>query len=335
MTLNEQTTKVLITGITGQDGYFLTELLLSKGYEVHGLVRRVSNSSNLRQLTPFLNKITLHEGNLESFDVISRIISNEKFDMVFNLAAQSHVAASTKNPMETLEVNANGCIRLLESIRLWSPQTKFYNSCSAEIFDTSYMCPQDETCKFKASSPYSISKISNYYTVKHYREAYNLFACQALLYNHESHLRPDTFVTRKITKELCKITLGKSDKLVLGDLNTKRDWGYAPDFVNAIYRIITHSVPDDFVIGTGKSHSIYNIIEIAAKHLELDMDFLLKHNIVSNPSFNRPIDQQEYLANISKAQKTLNWSPTITFEEMITQMTALDYLTEKACPALE
>jgi GDPmannose 4,6-dehydratase len=336
--------KALITGITGQDGSYLAELLLSKGYEVHGIIRRAStfNTERIEHIyvdphTPDA-KLFLHYGDLSNSEQITNIIYNIEPDEIYHLGAQSHVRVSFDIPEYTGDVSALGTTRLLEALRRSGTKTKFYQASSSEIFGASSP-PQNENTPFKPKSPYACAKLYAYWMVVNYREGYNLFASNGILFNHESPRRGETFVTRKITRAVAAILVGKEKKLYLGNLEAKRDWGFAPEYVECMRLILQQDTPDDYVIGTGESHSVREFVERAFSYAGIGIEWqgsgLAERGIVSgvekgvlhskpgdivlgiDPRYFRPTDVGYLLADVSKAKKRLEWEPKVTFEDLV------------------
>lgn len=310
--------KVLIAGITGQDGSYLAELLLEKGYEVHGIIRRHSTFATER-IDHIFNLLKLYYGDLADAGRLTELIYSINPRMVFNLAAQSHVKTSFDIPDYTGDITGLGTTRLLEAIRKSGIKTKFYQASSSEIFGTS-SAPQSELTKIDPRSPYAAAKAYAYYMTKNYREAYNMFACNGILFNHESPRRLETFVTRKITKAVARIKFNKQKSLILGNINAVRDWGYAPDYVKAMLTILEQDKPDDFVIGTGESHSVREFLEEAFSYVDLDW----KDFVSFNKKYLRPTEVDYLQADISKAKKLLSWQPTICFKELVHKMVDAD-----------
>jgi GDPmannose 4,6-dehydratase len=337
------TKRALVTGITGQDGSYLAELLLQKGYEVHGIIRR-SSSFNTERIDKIFkdphepdNNLHLHYGDLNDGNSLSRIIGNG-FDEIYNLGAQSHVRVSFDIPEYTCDVVGMGALRILEILRNSSPETRFYQASSSEMFGKVMEIPQSETTPFYPRSPYGCAKVFAFNCTKNYRESYGLFACNGILFNHESERRGETFVTRKITTGLSRIKLGLQKKLFLGNLDAKRDWGHSRDYVEAMWLILQQQNPDDFVIGTGENHSVREFLEGAAKVIELDIEsnekrgteekYLDKQGnsvIEIDPNYFRPAEVDTLLANPEKAKRVLGWNPKISFEELICLMANSDF----------
>ena len=317
--------KALITGITGQDGSYLAEFLLSKGYEVHGIIRRAStfNTSRIDHLYVDPHepsaKLFLHYGDLSDAEQISNIVHNIKPDEVYHLGAQTHVRVSFDMPEYTGNVTALGTVRILEAIRRSGNETKFYQASSSEMFGDASP-PQNEETPFRPRSPYAIAKVYSYWITANYREGYNLFASNGILFNHESPRRGETFVTRKITRAIANILAKKQKFLYLGNLEPKRDWGYAPEYVEAMWKILQTEKPDDFVLGTGENHSIREFIEQAFSYAGLNWEKYVK----ISPRYFRPTEVEEIMANASKAKNILGWKPKIKVKELIKIMIDAD-----------
>ena len=318
--------RALITGITGQDGSYLTELLLEKGYEVHGVVRR-SSSFNTERLDHLYRdphergvNLYLHYGDLNDASSLQSIVSEVQPVEVYNLGAQSHVRVSFDIPEYTGEVTALGTIRLLEAIRKVGVECRFYQASSSELYGKVVETPQKETTPFHPRSPYAVAKAYAFYMVQNYREAYGMFAVNGILFNHESPRRGETFVTRKITRAVGRIKLGLQKELFLGNLDSKRDWGYAPDYVDAMWRMLQADEPDDFVVGTGETHSVREFLEVAFAHAGLDW----QEHVKLDPRYLRPAEVDLLLADPAKAKEKLDWTPTVGFRELVTMMVDSD-----------
>ena len=313
--------KALITGITGQDGSYLTELLLSKDYEVHGMIRRASTFNTSRIDHIYVDphekgaRLFLHYGDLSDSGQISNIIQNIKPDEVYNLAAQTHVRVSFDIPEYTCNVTALGTTRILEAIKRNGNNTKFYQASSSEMFGSS-PAPQNEETIFRPRSPYAIAKVHAYWMTVNYRESWNSFASNGILFNHESPRRGEIFLTRKVTRAVANILAGNQKILYLGNLEAKRDWGYAPEYVWAIWKILQLDNPVDLVIGTGESHSVGDFVEQAFSYVDLPVD---KH-VKIDPRYFRPTETEELIADTNKAKSVLNWSPKIGFDELVKVM---------------
>jgi GDPmannose 4,6-dehydratase len=314
--------KALITGITGQDGSYLTELLLDKGYEVFGMIRR-SSSFNTARIDHLYQdphergaRLKLIYGDLNDSSSLNKIIRKVQPDEIYNLGAQSHVRVSFDIPEYTAEVTGLGTVRLLEAIRETGVKTKFYQASSSELFGKVKEIPQNEMTPFHPRSPYAVAKAYAYYITLNYREAYNIFVCNGILFNHESPRRGETFVTRKITRALAKIKFGLENKLYLGNLDAKRDWGYAKDYVEAMWLMLQHEEPDDFVIATGETHSVREFLEEAFGYANMDWrDF-----VEIDPKYLRPTEVDVLVGDSSKARTTLGWKPKVTFKELVKMM---------------
>jgi GDPmannose 4,6-dehydratase len=310
--------KAFITGITGQDGSYLAEQLLEKGYEVNGLVRRTStiNSTNI---TDILSnpRLKLHNGDLSDSLRLCQLIKEIQPDEVYNLAAMSHVRVSFDNPLYVGDINGLGVARLLEAIRLYGKKdTRFYQASTSELFGNSSISPQNEDTPFNPASPYSVAKLYAHYLVKNYRESYNMFACCGILFNHESSRRDPTMVTGKIVKGAVNILLGKQSFLYLGNLDSKRDWGYAPEYTEIIWKILQQPQPEEFVIGTGITHTVKELLIEAFTYLNLDY----KKLVLTDKTLLRPTEVNELKADPSKAVKKLGWSPRYGLKELVKEM---------------
>jgi len=314
----------LITGITGQDGSYLAELLLNKGYKVHGIVRRVAledETHRIWRLKKILNDITLHAGSLESYASLFKTVIKIKPDEVYHLAAQSYVGYSFEDEFSTLNININGTHYLLSALKeLADNKTKFYFAGSSEMFGKAEETPQNENTPFNPRSSYGISKVAGYHLTKNYREAYNLFASSGILFNHESPRRGYEFVSRKITHGVARIKKGLQKKIKLGNINAKRDWGHAQDYVDAMWMMLQKNNPEDYVIGTGKKHSVEDFAKKAFEHVGLNY----KDYIIIDKNLFRPAEVNALLANYSKAEKELKWKPKISFENLVSNMVEND-----------
>lgn len=310
--------RALITGITGQDGSYLAELLLSKGYEVHGIIRRASTFNTHRIDHIFVDphepgaRLFLHYGDLSDSGAIADLIWNIKPDEIYHLGAQSHVRVSFDIPEYTGNITGLGTTRLLEAIRKSGIKTKFYQASSSEMFGTSPP-PQNEDTPFKPCSPYAVAKVYSYWMTQNYREAYGIFACNGILFNHESFRRGETFVSKKITHAIANILLGKQKVLYLGNLKARRDWGFAPEYVEAMWLILQQDKPDDYVIGTGESHSVEEFVESAFSYVNLDW----RKYVEIDSRYFRPKEVENLIASPEKAKKILNWGPKITFNKLV------------------
>ena len=342
--------KALITGITGQDGYYLTKLLLKKGYEVHGIKRRTS-LINTQRIDEFFNnknlhnkKFTLYHGDMTDSSSLISILNKVKPNEIYNLAAQSHVQVSFEIPEYTANSDAIGVLRLLEAVRSANliNKTKIYQASTSELYGKVRETPQNEKTPFYPRSPYAIAKQYAFWIIVNYREAYNFFACNGILFNHESPLRGETFVTRKITIGLSKIKLGLQNNLVLGNLNAKRDWGHAKDYAEAMWKIMQLKKPDDFVIATGKQYSVRDFVNISARYLGINIKWVGKginekgidkktgKTIVKvGKRYFRPTEVDTLLGDARKAKRVLKWKPKITFNQMVKEMIESDYNDQK------
>ena len=324
----------LITGITGQDGSYLAELLLERGYQVHGIVRRAS-LINTHRIDHIYDSITLHYGDLSDSTNLVRIIQKVKPDEIYNLGAQSHVKVSFEMPEYTADVDAVGTLRVLEAVRLLGMEdcVRIYQASTSELYGLVQETPQSETTPFYPRSPYGVAKIYGYWITKNYREAYGMYACTGILFNHESPRRGETFVTRKITQALSKISVGLQDVLELGNLSAKRDWGHAKDFVEAMWLMLQQEEPDDYVIATGKQYSVREFVEEAAPYFgmkiiwegegldEVGIDKSTGKTVVRvNPKYFRPAEVETLLGDATKAKEKLGWEPKISFEQLVEDM---------------
>ena len=314
----------LITGITGQDGSYLAELLLSKGYKVHGIVRRVALEDEIHRLwriRKILNNITLHAGSLESYASLFNIILKIKPQEVYHLAAQSFVGYSFEDEFSTLNININGTHYVLSALKEFAEsKVKFYFAGSSEMFGKVKTSPQNESTFFHPRSAYGISKVTGYHLTRNYREAYKLFASNGILFNHESPRRGFEFVSRKITNGVARIKKGLQKKLKLGNINSKRDWGHAQDYVNAMWMMMQQNQPGDYVIGTGKEHTVENFAKKAFAHVGLNY----KDYVVIDKNLIRPAEVDSLLADYSKAKNELKWEPKISFEDLVASMVESD-----------
>ncbi|MBT5884551.1 MAG: GDP-mannose 4,6-dehydratase [Planctomycetaceae bacterium] len=309
----------LITGITGQDGSYLAKLLLEKGYQVHGMHRRTSTDS-LERLTDITDQIQLHHGDLLDELSILRLLEKTEATEVYNLAAQSFVPISWEEPVHTGDVTALGVTRLLEAIRLINPQIKMYQASSSEMFGKVQETPQTETTPFWPRSPYGVAKVYGYWITVNYRESYDMFACNGILFNHESPLRGKEFVTRKITDAVARIKLGVQTQLGLGNLDAYRDWGFAGDYVNAMWLMLQQETADDYVISTGEQHSVREFCDIAFASVGLKTE----DHVVTDPRFFRPAEVNTLLGDSSKAQSKLGWQRKVDFQQLVTMMVEAD-----------
>ncbi len=320
--------RALITGITGQDGSYLAELLLNKGYEVHGIIRR-SSSFNTERIDHLYQdphimgtRLYLHYGDLADASRLAKMVYEIKPDEVYHLGAQSHVRVSFDIPEYTADITALGTIRLLEAIRETGldQKVRFYQASSSELYGKVHETPQRETTPFHPRSPYAVAKLYGYWAVVNYREAYNMHASNGILFNHESPRRGETFVTRKITMAAARIKNGLQKELYLGNLDAQRDWGFAGDYVEAMWRIVQHEVPDDFVVATGETHSVREFCEECFALLDLDWREYVKHD----PRYNRPSEVDLLLGDATKAREILQWKPRVTFKELVRMMVEHD-----------
>ena len=321
------TKKALITGVTGQDGSYLAELLLDKGYEVHGIIRR-SSSFNTERIDHLYSdphqsgtRLFLHYGDLTDGIGLREILTRVGPDEVYNLGAQSHVRVSFDQPVYTVQTDAVGTIRLLEAIRDMGPDIRFYQASSSEMFGKVVETPQNEKTPFYPRSPYGCAKVYSYWQTVNYRESYGLFACNGILFNHESPRRGETFVTRKITRAATRIKEGLQDKLYLGNLNAKRDWGFAGDYAEAMWLMLQQDKPEDYVIATGQTHSIREFLDVAFGRLGMDWE---KYVEIDTRYF-RPAEVDLLLGDPSKARKLLNWQTRVNFEQLATMMIDADW----------
>ncbi len=327
--------KVLITGITGQDGSYLAEELLERGYEVHGLVRRVALEAPERRterIAHLLDKVTLHPASLESYPSIFHIVSRHDFDECYHLAAQSFVAESFADGFSTMNTNINGTHYMLAALRELRPNCRFYFAGSSEMFGKVREVPQRESTPFHPRSPYGISKVAGFDLTRNYREAYNMFCVNGILFNHEGPRRGFEFVTRKISHTVARIKLGLASELRLGNLDAQRDWGHAKDYVHAMYLMLQQPEPDDFVIATGESHSVGEFCERAFDEVGLDY----RKYVVTDERFRRPAEVDQLIGDATKARRVLGWRPKYSFEELVKEMVQSDLAaTAQAAGSLE
>jgi GDPmannose 4,6-dehydratase len=318
--------KALITGITGQDGSYLAELLLGKGYEVHGIIRRAStfNTGRLEGIytDPHDSKarLRLHHGDLSEGSTLTRLLAQIQPDEVYNLAAQSHVRVSFDTAEYTTDIVATGTVRLLEAIRQTGLQPRFYQASSSEMFGKVREVPQRETTPFHPRSPYACAKVHAFYLTVNYRESYGLHASNGILFNHESPRRGETFVTRKITRAVAHIQAGLQDRLFLGNLDARRDWGYAPEYAEAMWLMLQQPQPDDYVIATGETHSVREFLELAFAHAGLDW----KRHVEIDPHYYRPSEVDVLIGDAGKAKQQLGWAPRTRFAELARLMVDAD-----------
>ena len=323
MTERTNRKKALITGITGQDGSYLTELLLDKGYEVHGIVRRTGlmRTDRIDHLKEYReSRLFLHYGDLGDSASIISLIEKLEPDEVYNLAAQSHVRVSFEMAEYTSDVTGLGALRLLEAIRLAGLNTKFYQASTSDMFGKAEKSPQNENTPFHPRSPYACAKLYAHWMTVNYREGYNMYAVSGILYNHESPRRGENFVTRKITRTAARIKLGMEKELFLGDLNARRDWGYAKDYVRAMWLMLQQDTPNDFVIATGITHSVQDFLDVAFGYLDLNWEEYVKND----PRFYRPTEVQALVGDSTRARKELGWKPKVSFEELVKMMVDSD-----------
>ena len=335
--------KALITGITGQDGSYLVELLLEKGYEVHGILRR-SSSFNTGRIDHIINdeqyrdRFFFHHGDVTDTSNLNRILEKTEPDEIYNLAAQSHVKVSFDIPDYTAQVDALGTLRFLDAIRETGLKTKFYQASSSELYGKVQETPQTETTPFYPRSPYGVAKLYAYWIIVNYREAYDLFACNGILFNHESPRRGETFVTRKITRAASRIKEGLQDTLLLGNLNAKRDWGYAPEYCEGMWRILQQDKADDFVLATGKTHSVREFVDLAFYELGIELEWtgmgenekgIKKSNgkvlVEVNRDYYRPTEVDILIGDASKAEEKLDWRTKTSLNELVKIMVKADW----------
>ena len=335
--------KALITGITGQDGSYLAELLLEKGYEVHGIVRR-SSSFNTGRIDHIIHDEKLqgqfffHHGDITDVSNLNRLLEKIQPDEIYNLAAQSHVKVSFDLPDYTAQVDALGTLRFLDAIRETQINTRFYQASTSELFGKVSEVPQNENTPFYPRSPYAVSKLYAYWIIVNYREAYDLYACNGILFNHESPRRGETFVTRKITRASARIKAGLQEKLLLGNLNARRDWGYAPEYVEGMWRMLQQEAPDDYVLATGETHTVREFTDFAFGELDIKLEWegsgpdekgfdtaSGKMLVAVNPDYYRPTEVDLLIGNPAKAKEKLGWEAKIKFEELVGLMAGADW----------
>ena len=332
----------LITGVTGQDGSYLAELLLDKDYEVHGIIRRSSsfNTGRIDQIinnNKYSNRFFFHHGDVTDASNLNRILEKVNPDEIYNLAAQSHVQVSFEIPDYTAQVDALGTLRFIDAIRETKIDTKFYQASTSELFGKVQESPQSETTPFHPRSPYGVAKLYGYWIIVNYREAYNIFACNGILFNHESPRRGETFVTRKITLAGARIKEGLQKKLLLGNLNAKRDWGYAPEYVYGMWQMLQHDSAEDIVLATGEQHSVREFVELAFNEVGIEIEWvgenederginkLTGESIVEiDPRYYRPTEVETLLGDPTKAKKELGWEPKTKFEDLVKLMASSD-----------
>jgi len=323
--------KALITGLTGQDGSYLAELLLEKGYEVHGIVRRVAIEDpehRLWRIRHILDRINVHAASLDSFPSIFNVVDKVRPDEIYHLAAQSFVSYSFEDEFSTISTNVNGTHYMLAATKERAPHCRFYFAASSEMFGNADETPQRETTSFRPRSPYGISKVAGFHLTTNYRQAYNLFAVNGILFNHESPRRGFEFVTKKIASTAARIKLGLTKELALGNLDAKRDWGYAHDYVMAMWLMLQQREPDDYVIATGESHTVKEFVEIAFSHLDLDW----KKFVTNDTRLFRPAEIYELKGDATKAREKLAWKPSVSFEQLVKMMveSELNALTQRS-----
>lgn len=336
--------KAFVTGITGQDGSYLAELLLDKGYEVHGMVRR-SSSFNTGRIDHLYNdpeimnqRLFLHYGDLTDSSNLNRLFEKIAPDEIYNLGAMSHVKVSFDVPEYTAEVDAIGTLRFLDAIREIGLKTKFYQASTSELYGKVQAVPQDETTPFYPRSPYGVAKIYGYWIIVNYREAYDLFACNGILFNHESPRRGETFVTRKITRAAARISHGIQEKLVLGNMDAKRDWGYAPEYVEGMWRMLQQDKPEDFVLATNETHTVREFTELTFKEMGTELAWEGKEEnergictktgktlVEVSPQYYRPTEVDLLIGNPAKAKEKLGWEPKTTFKDLVSIMAKADF----------
>ena len=336
--------KALITGITGQDGSYLAELLLEKGYEIHGIIRRTStfNTSRIDNLIEdpeiHYKRFFLYHGDMTDSSNLNRILEKVQPDEIYNLAAQSHVKVSFEVPEYTADVDGIGVLRFLDAIKERGIKTKFYQASSSELYGKVQEIPQTEKTPFYPRSPYGVAKQYAFWIVKNYCEAYNIFACNGILFNHESPRRGETFVTRKITHAAARIKAGLQNKLFLGNLNAKRDWGYAPEYCKGMWMMLQQNNPDDYVMATGEAHTVREFADLSFKELDMELEWVnegidekgIEKNtrivrVEVNPRYFRPTEVDLLVGNSSKAKRKLGWEPKVKFEELVKIMVKADW----------
>ena len=335
--------KALISGITGQDGSYLAEILLKKGYEVHGIIRRSSsfNTGRIEHLMmdkKIMNKsFFLYHGDITDTSNLNRLLEKIKPDEIYNLAAQSHVKVSFEVPEYTAEVDAIGTLRFLDAIRETGIKTKFYQASTSELYGKVQEVPQKESTPFYPRSPYGVAKIYGYWIVVNYREAYNLYACNGILFNHESPRRGETFVTRKITRAVAAIKKGKQESLTLGNLDSKRDWGFAPEYCEGMWMMMQQKTPEDYVLATGETHTVKEFVDLSFKSVGIELEWEGKEEkekgkdkktgkvlISVDPTYYRPTEVDLLIGDATKAKKNLGWEPKVKFEQLVEIMVKAD-----------
>jgi len=312
-------TRALITGITGQDGAYLAQFLLEKGYEVHGMVRRAS-TEHFERIAPFRDRLVLHQADLLDQLSIITLVKESQPDEIYNLAAQSFVPTSWLQPLLTGEFTALGVTRMLEAVRLVNPKIRFYQASSSEMFGAVVEEPQTEKTPFHPRSPYGVAKVYGHWITVNYRESYDIFACSGILFNHESPLRGKEFVTRKVTDAVARIKLGLQDKLRLGNLDAARDWGFSGDYVRAMWLMLQQDEPEDYVIATGKKHTVREMVEAAFAHVGLDW----QDHVEIDPTLIRPAEVNKLCGDASRARAKLGWEPSVSFGQLIEMMVDAD-----------
>jgi GDPmannose 4,6-dehydratase len=323
--------RALITGITGQDGSYLAELLLEKGYEVHGMVRR-SSGETFQRLTGIRDRITLHTGDLLDQRSLTAVMSDCQPEEIYNLAAMSYVAASWNQPVLTAEFTGVGVTKMLDAMREVAKDARFYQASSSEMFGKVLQIPQTEETPFYPRSPYGVAKVYGHHITVNYRESYDLYATSGILFNHESPRRGLEFVTRKVTHAVAAIKLGLQDELVLGNLDAERDWGYAKDYVEAMWLMLQQDAPGDYVIATNETHSVRELVDVAFAHAGLEPDQYIRQD----PRFMRPAEVDQLIGDYSKAERELGWKPETTFGDLVKLMVDADIaLLESGVPRLQ
>ena len=317
--MSSEPRRAMITGVTGQDGSYLAELLLEKGYEVHGMVRRASTET-FQRLAHFRDQITLHTGDLLDQRSLGDVMRECQPHEIYNLAAMSFVAASWNQPVLTADFTGVGVTRMLEAMREVAPDARLYQASSSEMFGKVREVPQTENTPFYPRSPYGVAKVYGHFITVNYRESYDLYACSGILFNHESERRGLEFVTRKVTHGAAAIKLGLTEELALGNMDAKRDWGYAKDYVEAMWMMLQQDEPDDYVIATGEAHSVQELVDIAFGHLDLDPEEYVR----IDPRFMRPAEVDHLIGDYSKAKEKLGWEPRTSFEELVKLMVDSD-----------
>ena len=335
--------KALVTGVTGQDGSYLVEFLLNKNYEVHGIIRR-SSSFNTGRIDHIINdpkykdRFIFHHGDVTDSSNLNRLLDKIRPDEIYNLAAQSHVQVSFEIPDYTAQVDALGTLRFLDAIKETEVETKFYQASTSELYGKVQEIPQTEKTPFYPRSPYGVAKLYAYWIIVNYREAYNLFASNGILFNHESPRRGETFVTRKITMAASRIKLGKQEKLCLGNLDAKRDWGYAPEYVEGMWKILQHNKAEDFILSTGETHSVREFVELAFKEIDIELEWIGENEnekgvekssgrvmVEVLPKYYRPTEVDILVGDASKAKSKLNWEAKVKFKELVKIMAVADW----------